>query len=837
MPNRNNSLLNLIIILSTFFFFTVLTAENNDFILPKKKIYIPSNDNLKSKKETIKVDNKFNSLPRKKPLKKKINISKKKVEKERQVDIYDFNLPQKKPVFENKIRNKKLVEKFLEKPLLTENLNKDSKSNESFIAEKSITNKIEKEVANKVPLDKVQIKNLPKQKKLLTESINEKLQVKEDNFLYPLKKPLNFKTSKIKIAEKSNILNSKDYTLAKDVFNLIKKRKWNNAITLAKKVKDKEFKNLVHWLYLKERSNQATFNDYANFISKNSDYPRISRLRYLAEHKILIQNSSPRNIINWFNGEEPLSGVGKIKLGEAYLLDGQDELAINNIKDGWINADLSSGDLRYYRNKFKNILKTEDHLKRADYLAWENKYWDLKRMFRYLPKDETLLYNARFILQTNSYGVDKAISDVPKDMKKNLGLQYDRLKWRTRRNRLEGSLEILRNFHGEENLVHAEKWWDLRENITRDLIYEKKYSLAYEVSSNHHLFEGPEFADAEWISGWLSLSFLNQNDFAIKHFTNFYNNVGYPISLARGAYWLGLAYEKKGNKEKANFFFKEGAKFTNTYYGQLSFNKIKLGESFKLTSEFTISESYEKEFNKNRLIKHVKLLKELERSEFSKDIVKHLASLNVEKGSEILAAKLATQVERFDYAIQISKEAAFKKRFINIYNYPVITTPNEIKKKRMPSQNLILAIIRQESEFDSKANSYVGAQGLMQIMPATAKIVAKNIGTTYSKNLLKGDPNYNIKLGTYYFNMLLEDYDGVYPFAIAAYNAGPNRVKSWIKRYGDPNKKEISFIDWIELIRFSETRNYVQRVIENINVYKFILNNNKPIQINSFFKQ
>ena len=773
----------------------------------------------------------------KKTLEEKINISKKIANKEKEVIVYDFNLPQKKPTFKNEIRNKELVETFLEKPLLTENSNENLTSKETLIAEKSTTDNLEKKLANKAPVDNIQINNVSKQKKLLTKSVNEKLEIKKNNFLYPLKKPLNFKASKIKIAEKSDVLNSKDYTVAKKVFNLIKKRKWSNAITLTKQVKDKEFKYLVNWLYLKERSNQATFDDYVEFISKNSDYPRISRLRYLAEHKILIQNSSPKTIINWFNGEEPLSGIGKIKLGEAYLQNGQNQLAIVAIKNGWINADLSSGDLKYYRNKFKNILGTEDHLKRSDYLAWENKYWDLKKMFRYLPKNETLLYNARFILQTNSYGVDKAISDVPENMKKDLGLRYDRLKWRVRRNRLEGSLEILKSFRGEENLVHPEKWWDLRENITRDLIYEKKYSSAYEISSTHHLFEGPEFADAEWISGWLSLSFLNQNDLAIKHFTNFYNNVGYPISLARGAYWLGLAYEKKGNKERADNFFKEGAKFTNTFYGQLSFNKIKLGESFKLTSEFKISESYEKEFNKNRLIKLVKLLKELEKSEFSKDIIKHLASLNPEKGSEILAAKLATQIERYDYAIQISKEAAFEKRFINFYNYPVIEIPNEIKERKMPSQNLILAIIRQESEFDSEANSYVGAQGLMQIMPATGKLVAKKIGTPYSKNSLKEDPNYNIKLGTYYFNMLLEDYDGVYPFAIAAYNAGPNRVKSWIKRYGDPNKKEISFIDWIELIRFNETRNYVQRVIENINVYKFLLNNNKPIQIDNFFKK
>jgi soluble lytic murein transglycosylase len=146
--------------------------------------------------------------------------------------------------------------------------------------------------------------------------------------------------------------------------------------------------------------------------------------------------------------------------------------------------------LRYYIKKFRKILTTQDHLKRADYLAWDNQYWDLKRMLPYLPKKERLLYNARFILMTNSYGVDKAISDVPKELISDLGLQYNRLKWRTRRNRLDGSLEILRKFHGEETLVYPELWWKLRENISRDLIYTKKYSLAYEVSSNHHLNEG-----------------------------------------------------------------------------------------------------------------------------------------------------------------------------------------------------------------------------------------------------------------------------------------------------------------------------------------------------------
>ncbi len=590
-------------------------------------------------------------------------------------------------------------------------------------------------------------------------------------------------------------------------------------------------------MLLKEQENQATFNDYYEFILKNPDYPRINRLRYLAEHKILLKNSSPRAIINWFEKELPSSGVGKIKLGEAYLEMGQNELAANLIKTGWIDADLSPDDLKYYKNKFNNILKTEDHLKRADYLAWNDQYWDLKRMLSYLPQNERLLYNARFILKTNSSGVDQAVADVPEQFKKDLGLQFDRLKWRVRRNRLEGSVEILKNFHGEETLKYAEKWWNLRENIARDLIFEKKYSEAYEVSSNHHLSEGPDYADAEWISGWLALSFLNETDLAIKHFINFYSKVGYPVSLSRGAYWLGLAYEKKADQEKALNFFKEASKFSNTFYGQLSYIKIKSAQPFQIPTDFTVKDGYENEFNKNKLIKHVKLLKELDKSKFSKDIIKHLASLNIDNGSEVLAAKLATEVGRFDYAIQVAKEASYEKRFINFYNYPVINTQGEINNKKMPAPELILAIIRQESEFDSRANSYVGAQGLMQLMPATAKLVSKNIGVTYNKDSLQKDSNYNVKLGTYYINSLLDDYDGVYPFAIAAYNAGPNRVKLWIKKYGDPNRKEISFVDWIELIRFEETRNYVQRVIENINVYKFLLNGNKQFQIDNYFRE
>ena len=230
-----------------------------------------------------------------------------------------------------------------------------------------------------------------------------------------------------------------------------------------------------------------------------------------------------------------------------------------------------------------------------------------------------------------------------------------------------------------------------------------------------------------------------------------------------------------------------------TYYGQLAFNKINPGGNFELKDESFFDKDYEKKFKKNKLIKHVILLHELDASQYAKDILKHLAELDIEKGSEVLAAELSTSVERYDFAIQISKKASYEKRFYNKFNYPVIATPKVVNNKQMPKQEIVLAIIRQESEFDLKANSWAGARGMMQLMKYTAKIVAKQAKLPYNLSRLTTDPEYNIKLGSYYFNGLLNDYNGVYPFAIAAYNAGPKRVRYWKKLNKNPQKNQIDY--------------------------------------------
>ncbi len=694
--------------------------------------------------------------------------------------------------------------------------------------EKNTTKKIAEIIPPAKPSGKED--EIQKKIKITTTEIFKKI----DGVIIPKNKPLIVK-EKLRKIKKQKFYSDRDLKYAKQAISFMEKSNWKDAKKAASKARAKSIYDFIQWRHLLTTGNRATFTEYKQFIERVKNYPRIDRVRYLGEHKINSKNHTKNEIIQWFDKYPPLSGFGKMMLGDA-LLSKNKETAINLIKEGFITADLSKNDLIFFRKKFKKYLNSSDYIKRADYLAWENKYWDLKRMLRYLPKDYQLLYTARQLLMSRSYGVDSAITNVPASLKKDAGLNYDRLKWRRKRGRVDSSLEILLSIkNNEDYMVRPDKWWVERSIIARSLIYKKRYEQAYKITSKHGLSKGAELAEAEWMSGWIALSFLKDPILAKSHFTKFYNNVGYPISLSRGAYWLGKANLALNNKEEADKWFKEGSKYLTTYYGQLSHMKIYPNKTFELKESTQVDKNYAESFYKNKLVAIVHLLDEVKKDKYTKHILRFLANDNVSAGSEILAAKLATDISRFDFAIQVSKIASYQKRFHNKYNYPVISTPNKVGSRKIPEQALILSIIRQESEFDISARSRVGAQGLMQLMPYTAKTVAKQAKVSYSKSRLTTSPEYNINLGSFYIAGLILNYDGSYPFAVAAYNAGPKRVKYWKKINKNPQKKQIDYVDWIELIKFKETRNYVQRVMENYNVYRYILSQ-KPIILKDFFK-
>ncbi len=659
---------------------------------------------------------------------------------------------------------------------------------------------------------------------------------KKLSFKIPKKKPSIPGVTTSRSVKISKYYSKKDFNIARKAISEMQKSRWTSSLKIAKKAKDKSIYNFIKWRYLLTTGNQASFYDYKVFIDHNNQYPRIDRLRYLAEHKLSTSKVSPKKIIKWFTGKDPLSGYGQMILGESFILTGEKTKGINLIKKGWITAKISKNELKFFRKKFKKYLNADDYIKRADYLAWNNKYWDLRRLTRYLPKDYELLYTARHILMSKGYGVDQAIKNVPEKLKNDAGLNYDRLKWRRKKGRVDSSVEILMKIKNDKDyLVMPEKWWKEREIISRKLIYKKKYEIAYKITSEHGMTAGAEFAEAEWMSGWIALSFLKDPLIAKDHFHNFYKNVSYPISTSRGAFWLGRTYEKLGNKEKSLKWYQEASRYLTTYYGQLAFLKLDPNGKFTLSDDIEVDNKYRYIFYNKELVKIIYLLDELKKDKYTKYILRHLANDNIKRGSEILAAELATSIERYDFAIQVSKIASYQKRFHNQYNYPIISTPKTINGRKIPESAFILSIIRQESEFDLSANSHAGAKGLMQLMPYTAKLVSKQAKLPYSKSRLTTDPEYNINLGSHYIAGLILQYDGAYPFATAAYNAGPNRVKYWKKINKDPQKKQVDYVDWVELIKFRETRNYVQRVMENYNVYRYILEK-KPIIMKDFFK-
>ena len=738
------------------------------------------------------------------------------------ISAYAKNIPPKlKPEkFIDKSASSSKTSKFLD------NITKNKKKEQITLTPKNDVPK-EEELNQKKEIKKETKESKPKpiaEKEIVkpkdTKEIKTNVEVKE---VIPKIKPQDFKnfTPESKGPLETKTLNNKDFEISKVVFDYVDRKQWKLALSDAQKMQDKTIYTLVNWMYLIDSQSGASFNEYFIFIKNNKDWPRINRIKYLAEHKINFDNNTPSSIIEYFTNNPPLSGFGKLRLAEALLENNQAEKSKSLVKDGFKDAELSKNDLRYFSKIFKKFLTQQDYTLRADYFAYEAKYQDLRDTIEYLNPDYQKLYNARAALFTKR-SADNLIAQVPQYLKEDPGLIYDRIKWRRKKARFDDALTLI-NQSASDSLERNQYLAKERLSIARDKIQDKEFKTAYEILKDHRLKDGSDYAEIEWHLGWLALSFLNQPDAALAHFLRMNAAVSYPISKARAAFWIGKTYKKLGQVNQANTWFKTGSQYGTTFYGQLSHKEID-EKKFSINNSFKFSEEKYEEFKKNNpLAKSVIVLKELNRTKYTKDILKHLGDVDQNKTAEeiSMAGLLAQDIERYDFAIQIAKNASYKNlNFLEI-SYPKIEVPKQIKDQKILDSSVILALIRQESEFDTSATSRVGAKGLMQIMPATGKLLSKVTNIDFSREKLTRDKDYNLALGSYYISDL-DDLFGSQYLAFAAYNAGPNRVEKWIKTHGDPRKKQIDAIDFIELIPFHETRNYVQRVSENINVYEYL---------------
>lgn len=589
----------------------------------------------------------------------------------------------------------------------------------------------------------------------------------------------------------------------------------------AQRLRDPLARKIVSWYVLFQGGFGTKFDPINRFIIENPDWPRRNRLIARAEEAI---TGSPDTIIRWFGDRLPVTTIGKTKLGKALIDAGQKLQGVAILRDVWINGNFAKAEEARFYKKHRKYLTREDHRARTERLMWQGKYWPARRMMHKVDAQYRKLIDARTSLRRQRGNVDYLIKHVPEKYKNDPGLIFERMRWRRKKNK-DNAVEL---FNGlPDVLPHADRWWDERNILARQQLRKGHISEAYNIASRHGLTteHAADHATAEWLSGWIALSFLNEPKVARDHFKKMYDGVSFPVSRARGAYWMGRSYEAQGNIEQATIWYTSAAIHPTAYYGQLAAAKLQPGAGLKLHPEAAIPEDIRQRFNTHELVRAVRMLASAGEEERLRSIILRIASLDEAPGWQALTARLARLSRRPDLAIRVAKNALQNYGHYVAGGYPTLVPPRIPRrvKSKQPETPLVLAVIRQESEFDAKAQSHAGARGLMQLMPATAKSVAKSSGLKYSKYKLTADPDFNLMLGQSYIAGLIEDHNGYLPMAIAAYNAGPHRVRQWIKQHGDPRESDVDAVDWIEMIPFTETRNYVQRVLENVQVYRLRL--------------
>ncbi|MEM6811479.1 MAG: lytic transglycosylase domain-containing protein [Pseudomonadota bacterium] len=594
------------------------------------------------------------------------------------------------------------------------------------------------------------------------------------------------------------------------------KKDWNTAYRYGASIQNSLEKKAFNWFAYIQGDPNASFSQIYNFMAENSDWPAQTRLRVLAEQR-MPSSFVGTQALQFFEKNDPITSQRMDIYVRSLQSKGQKQKAKLALNEWWPEANLSRQQQKDIFARYKDILEVRAHIKRFNHLIFDNKYDHASGIAMVLGEGYQALLKARKAIRQKSGNENALINAVPKNLQSNEGLLYDRLKWRREKKLNQGAIEILNQSPTASQMVDSSLWWRERHIIIRRLIDKKKYIKAYMLASTHKQKEGFPKSQAEWVSGWLALRFINKPWQAFEHFEALYNHVETPISKARGAYWAGRASEKMQYPDIARKWYDVASQYPFTFYGQLAVQKTGMPVKIsKVNSKVIPSAQYQK----SELAKVAKIF---HRAKLSKEAQQFLTRLylNAKTSEQYIAA--AKQANELGYdQISIRAAAQLQKDLgVNAieYLYPVARAQN--------TNNLELsavnAIIRQESRFDKNAVSRAGARGLMQLMPATAKETARKLYIPHQKSWLTQRPKHNIQLGSYYLADMLRRYDGNYAMAAAAYNAGPGRVDNWIKEFGDPRTNQIDFLDWAELISIYETRNYVQRVLEAVIVYRELL--------------
>ncbi len=617
----------------------------------------------------------------------------------------------------------------------------------------------------------------------------------------------------------ADVLSAGDSRVAKAAFKAADQERWKKAARLSAKAENPLLLKTFKWFDYSRPGGSGSFAEIAAFITANPDWPYQNLLARRAEEAMTV-SLDPLIILDWFKDRHPLSTAGRTQYIRALLARGKKDQARVEIRDTWINGNFAKRPEKLFYKRYRRYLEAGDNLKRLDRLLWEGRNWPSRRMIWKIKSNDRALAEARLMLRQRLGNVDKAIARVAPELRNDPGLVYERLQWRRRKGKFESAVELLSP--APDNLVRPELWWKERSYLARKALQKGHITDAYRIVADHRLKQGPGFAEAEWMAGWISLRFLEEPETAMKHFLTMYRGVKYPISRARGAYWAARSAEALGDQETADTWYRVAAKLPTTYYGQLAASRLGPGHGLRLPENISPPPGEAEAFARHELNRVMKMLAQIGETDRLKPFAMALAKSGVAPSWRKMTAELAQTLDRPDLAIAIAKKSSRDGEELIDMGYPILTPP-PMRARALDyklEKPLVLAMIRQESAFRTKARSGANARGLMQLMPATAKRIARQLRIPYSKKRLTGDAQYNMLLGQAYVAGLIDEFEGSYVLSLAAYNAGPARARKWLRLNGRPGDQGVDNVDWIEMIPISETRNYVQRVLENLQVYR-----------------
>jgi soluble lytic murein transglycosylase len=626
-----------------------------------------------------------------------------------------------------------------------------------------------------------------------------------------------------------HVLSSADRDIYSRAFDAADRGDWVAARGLAAQGRDSAGKALVTWRYLLDKNSGATFDEINSFLKANPDWPARDTL-YARAEKVLDFNLTPAQVIAWFGSRAPASGIGKIKLGEAMIAAGRTTEGRETIRSAWINWSFEPADELAIVQKDGTYLTPDADRQRINNLLWRDDSGGARRELSRVPSDAQQIAQARLMLRSSPAAGEKMAADLSADA----NLLFDRARAARRANDNNRAETLLLRALSGSNIgkEHPAKVWAETNIIVREALKDSNYRVAYQLLNNTNLNPGDEFSESEFMAGWVALRFLKEPRTAKLHFQKLEAGVSRPISLSRAHYWQGRSYEAEGNLADAWQQYHLAAKAPTTFYGQVALARIDATPTLHIVETPLDTVSAKADFESDDLTRPMKVLADLGQVSQLRTFALHAEDLHPDAKHVAVLAQAMVDLGFREVAVRVAKQASYNGILYLQFTHPMVSVPAYHGPGNGPEPAMTLGLIRQETEFDPASVSGPGARGLMQIMPAGARHDSDLAGVAYRPNDLLSDTTYNMQLGMAEFGSYISNWGGSLTLSMAAYNAGPTNAKKWITNNGDPRSPAIDPIDWIEEIPFSETRNYLMRVLENTQVYRNrIAGRDQPLRI------